>query len=200
MALLLTTADRLAALWSGIAGQSMRVDQINQVIPAVSRAIEKYLEVDGLELRERTEYFNVIAGQNYFALRTIGIVSITSIRSSQLRDWTVDPIDAQYYTFDPVRGILEFDGYYLETGPRTLKVVYEGGIAETVEDLAAAGGEYADIMLAAEQQVLFTVTRSPHFGATSLSTGGGNRSFEAPVTLLKDVTDKLDKYKRPFAS
>lgn len=199
MALLLTTADRLAALWSGLAGQSMRVDQINQVIPAVSRAIEKYLEVDGLDLKARTDYFNVIAGQNYFALRTIGIVSITSIRSSQMRDWTVDPIDDQYYTFDPVRGILEFDGYYLETGPRTLQVIYSGGIAATVEDLAASA-EYSDIMLAAEQQVLFTVTRSPHFGATSLSTGGGNRSFEAPVTLLKDVTDKLDKYKRPFAS
>lgn len=199
MALLLTTPDRLAALWSGLSGQSMRVDQINQVIPAVSRAIEKYLEVDGLELKARTEYFNVIAGQNYFALRTIGIVEITSIRSSQLRDWTVDPVDDSYYTFDPARGTLEFDGYWLETGPRTLQVIYEGGIAEDVEELVTLP-EYADIMLAAEQQVLFTVTRSPHFGATSLSTGGGSRSFEAPVTLLKDVTDKLDKYKRPFAS
>jgi hypothetical protein len=199
MALTLTTAERLANLWSGSAGQNAREDQILQVIPAVSRAIEKYLEVDGLELRERTDYFNVIAGQNYFALRTIGIVSITSIRSSQLRDWTVDPIDPQYYTFDPARGILEFDGYYLETGPRTLQVIYEGGIAEDVDDLAATD-EYADIMLAAEQQVLFTVTRSPHFGSSSLSVGGGSRSFETPVTLLKDVTDKLDKYKRPFSS
>lgn len=199
MALDLTTTERLANLWSGLAGQSMRAEQASQVISAVSRAIEKHLEVDGLELRERTDYFNVIAGQSYFALRTIGIVSITSIRSSQLRDWTVDPIDPDYYTFDPERGILEIDGYYLETGPRTLQVIYEGGIAETTEDLVAAN-EYPDIMLAAEQQILFTITRSPHFGSTSLSVGGGNRSFEAPVTLLKDVTDKLDKYKRPFAS
>lgn len=188
----LTTLERIKTLFGTNPGiqTNARDPQIEQLITQVSRQIQRWINVD-FQLQSYDSVFFVDAGQRCYILKSYPVVispDLLVVNGSTLL--TTNQFDVTE------RGILWLaDDYDPEPGNMNLRVHYIAGVMQTGPD-DLIGTDYEDLTLACEAEVLHTITRAPHLGATSLSLAGGSRSFEQPVKLLPQVTELIYPFRR----
>jgi len=135
--------------YSGITGTGNDTI-LDHMIEAASEWIESHCG-RLFKKESRTEIHNAWTDRCVFQLRAWPIVSVTSVKSA--RDWDFDgatAVDEADYDIDTARGKLRFKAGVLETGPRSLQVVYEGGLEATTADIIA---NHPTLTLACDQIV-----------------------------------------------
>jgi hypothetical protein len=171
------------------------------LLEGVSATVEGALD-RGVETKERTEYFNVDAGQQLLLVNSWPITSITSItENTGDRTFADDSADttavaATDYTFLPDEGGMGrvyMHSHVLTGGPRTVRIIYEGGMAETTDACVLA---YPDLAQAVDLQSAFLFKRRNFLGVSGLGTQGGSVSFLDKLELLPQVKDTIAGYRR----
>lgn len=135
--------------YSGING-SGHDTLLNALIAAASEWIESWCG-RLFKKESRTEIHNAWTDRRLFQLRAWPIVSVTSVKSAA--DWDFDgteAVDTDDYDIDTTGGKLRFKPGILVTGPRSLQVVYEGGLETTTADIIP---NHPTLALACEQIV-----------------------------------------------
>lgn len=171
-------------------------EAINQIIPAVSAAIEDYIE-RYVHSTAHVEVFNVRSGQHIFFLRGVPVTAITAVHNDLDRDFgTATLIDSEEYSCDTECGILYFEpGYPALAGDRVLQVTYTGGVAA---DTAALENTNTGRVLreAAILQAAYLTRTRKTIGAVSESGGElGAITWARGDSLLPEVTAKLKPLK-----
>lgn len=164
---------------------------VAQQLPLVSSVIERRLG-RGVLKAERTEYFDLESGQDYVPVFAFPIDTSANV------DVFYD-LDAAFPASSEL-GATEYrvtsraSGIALRSallgGPRVLKVVYTGGMADNLDDLAT--GEFAEVVKAATIQVAYLIQRRPNLGATVLAAGPSSATFNSEYGLLRHVAEIVD--------
>jgi hypothetical protein len=201
MAIDLTDLARVKA-WRGISGSSKDA-QILQLIPAISRRIERHVgRPDGFEQRERTETAGEIpeipTGKVWgYTTLVAPIVSVASVKLDEDHSFGASAttlVEGEDFVVLKDQGRIEFDGYRPTRGHKTLQVVYTAGAATSTANLIASE-LYADLVQGATIQVAYALERINSMGATSENVNGNSRSQPA-YSLLPDVVELLRPYIR----
>lgn len=168
-------------------------DVLNHLIAAVSAQIERYLGRT-IETDTYTEYFNVDAGSATFSVKAYPVTSVTSVKNSIDWDWAgTTAVSADYVEYDSHPGLIYVYGQQLVAGHGALQIVYTGGMASNTQELSM--GSYADIALAAEQQVIATWRARSSFGMTNAGAGANTAMF-GEGGLIQSVRQLLDPHRR----
>lgn len=198
----LSTVDRVLAVLSatGDAGtkhSDARRAEIAAVLATVSGAVERYLD-RGVVQTSRTEYHDVEPGRTIFRLGAWPVASVTGVYFDPDQSWgSTTALDATDY-YSPVydaAGLLRMKSVlsHREVYPRSLKVVYTGGMATDTASFVAA---YPDIAGAVDTQVSHEWQRRNALGVSSVNYPDGTTaslSFERWIPSVKQV---LDYYRR----
>lgn len=147
---------------------------VNQMISGMSRAVEKWCG-RYLEATSRTTFIDVEPGECVFYLQGYPISATgLSIYEDSARSFTGSALDSSLYDTTARalnEGRIEFD-YAPISGPSTLKVVYTGGLATSVDALVAPTSIYLDLVQACESQIWFW---TQHRGMLGLDGHGGGQ-------------------------
>lgn len=196
----LTTAARVGQLIApGAALQPDDESLYNRLIQTVSEAARRFLDREVLT-GTKTEYFDVSAWQQVFQLKAYPVTSVTSVKFDTDQEFGSDTtLDTDEY-WSPVlepQGLLTLKSPPLALGraPKSLKVVYVGGMAADVEAFVTA---YPDIAGAIDQQCAYLYHRRNQQGVASVSSEFG--TFVAPVPALTEwvpyVRSVLNRHRR----
>jgi len=126
---------------------------INQWIEALSAQLENELG-RYLQATSRTVYIDVPGNERVFYVMGYPITTITSITTDASRTFTGSALDSTSYDTTSLayaQGRIELDAYPPK-GNATIKVVYTGGLATTVDTLISS---YPDIAAAVERQIYY---------------------------------------------
>lgn len=124
---LIQTATLKSEGYMGISGATQDTI-LGALIGSVSAAIEAYCG-RYFKLDDYTEVLNRWENQTFVQLHAFPVTAVTSIKTAQ--DWdfaSATAIDTDDYDVDLATGIVRFKHGVLETGPRSLQVVYNGGL------------------------------------------------------------------------
>lgn len=182
--------DTLKA-WMGITDTTVDA-QLATIVAGVDKAFETYLG-RSLLVSRRTEYpGRVRRFAKSITLEAAPIVSITSIRLSETRDWTVDPLASTSYSIAAEQGVVYFD-VDLPEGVNTVQIVYDGGMGSDVTDFIS---KFPDVHVAALFQAQFEYQRRKTAGASSETAQGGTKVFTGQAQLLDITKERLAPYRR----
>lgn len=166
---------------------------LTHIITAVSAQLQRYLN-RWIEATSYTEYFDVHDDAEVFSVHAYPITALTSVKNAV--DWTwsaTSSISTTYTNYNAHDGLVYVYGQQLAEGYGALQIVYTGGMAANTDELVS--GEYADIALACEQQVIAVWRNKSAFGVGSA--GGGNATAQYNgVKILDSVRDILDQHRR----
>lgn len=149
-----------------------------------------------VEQKDRTEFFRVERDQQLFFLKgyPVDTGQTFEVRNDFSRKFpTGSIIDADNYAVDDEDGILEIDRVTLESGPRSLRVQYTGGLATTTAGVTTA---FPDLALAAEIQAKWLFKRKDDDGLTAVSAEGGSITAFPDLTLVPEVKRILESHRR----
>jgi len=190
--LTVTTTDRLKKYFGGTAFASAWDDWWTNKIAAISKAAEEALG-RWLKAEARTVYADIDRGQTKVLLKGYPISAVASVYSDPARNFgSGTDVDSSLYTFgNGDEGILSFD-YELPSGPKALKITYTGGMAA---DTAALATDFADLVDAIDQQLLYAFKTKDSIGFSSVSggmvAGGGEKITPSFVTYFREFGDML---------
>lgn len=193
MVLALTTLERVRVLLEQRGAYTENDAVIDNLIQSVSLSIERYCNRPFL-IASKTEYFDVRTDQFNYQLEAFPVSSLTSVKNSGTRDWTVDAkVEGTDFVLDTDTGILrQLTGF--TTGLDALQVVYMGGLAA---DTAAVLSDYPDLADACEKQITEEFRRRDGLGRTGVSVEGSSVTTQSAVRLLDTVVQRLAPYRRP---
>ncbi len=140
-----------------------------------------------------TEYLDVEPLQLRFTLKAIPVTSMASVTSDTQWEFTTGAIATDSRTYNPDTGLLTLTAYDAPAGPRSLRVIYAGGMAATAASFASSYPEIAD---AIDQQVAHAWRRRKSPGKTAESDRMGNRTFEGALGWLPHVKATLLDHRR----
>lgn len=167
-------------------------------IKAISKRFEQYM-ARGITQGSRTEYFDVFEGRRVFGLVGYPVASVSSVRNDDLHAFPASTeLSTDVYTPSTVNqstsqdGLLFVDRTELVPGPRSLKVVYVGGMAP---DASTFISYFPDLAEAADLQVAFIHKRRNTLPLAGVSVEGSSVTAD-PWELLPEVKDRLDRYRR----
>lgn len=190
----LSTVDRVLALTSatGTAREETRAE-VAAVLATVSGAVERYL--DRLALRTaRTEYLDVGPGQSVFRLAAYPVTALTSVAYDEQQTWATTLTSGTDF-WSPLyesAGLLRLK-YGLCAAPRSLKVVYTGGMATDTDSFVAA---YPDLAGAVDVQTSHEWQRRNALGVSSVSYPDGTTASLSLERWVPSVKQVLDYYRR----
>ena len=192
MAINLTTVARVRAFDKTIVA-AVTGAQITVLIQMVSAHIEKLLCRE-TEATTYTEYLSPGEGQGWFSLKAYPITTLTSVTHDPDRDFddSNDILDSDDYTHDPDTGELFIDGESLSAGNRTLKVVYDGGMAA---DTAAFITAYPDLAGATDMTVAHTFQQVGNASVTTVDDGLTSTTVR-PVVIPAQARSIIESHKR----
>lgn len=167
-------------------------DQLDAIIAGYSADFERMLDRIVLAAAQ-TETFDVDRGQRVFSLKAYPVTAVTSIINDTERLFTGDALATTEYSLNLATGLLQVDQAYLLPGPGVLQVIYTGGMALTTAAFITA---FPALAFAMDLQVLHHYQRRNSLGATSLSAGQGNVSFQGPLKLLPTVLATIKAHRR----
>jgi hypothetical protein len=156
---------------------------------SVSAAIEKYLMRE-LEIKSRTEHFDVDNGQEIFFVKAFPISSIL-IYNDANREFT-SALSAVDYSVLGDQGRIVVDQYELTSGRDALKVVYTGGLAL---NQAALQLNFPDLEMAARLQAVLWFKSKDRINVSSELTQGGGSVQYKKLGLDESVKLILDGYR-----
>jgi hypothetical protein len=152
-------------------------------IRSTSAEFEAYL-ARGIEVKERTELFNVRKGDVSFALSSYPVTAMGSVKNAGL---TIS--SDSIHTSET--GIVYVSDYDLFSGFGELEVVYTGGMATDTEDFVT---KYPDIEKAIVMQISFEFTKKDNLVDKSIAIGNQIASRES-LDLLPAVKKILDRHR-----
>ena len=170
--------------------------QLNQLIPAISRAIEgPSLLNRKIEAAARTEVRRLTALRTRSLLLREGPVASSpalAVKVDSLQDWTnaAALTAGQDYTLDLAAAVVHFGSPVF--GPTWAQVVYTAGFAAS---LAALETSYPDIVQAANMWVAEAFRMRDSLTARTVSTAGGSVTTEKLVHPPEAVKGLLLKYR-----
>lgn len=189
----ITRAKRLIPI---DASETSKDALLTDVLAAVSRSIELYLGYD-FEQKSRTELYSPAQNDQIILLRTIPVVSVTSIKVASDSDFssaTALQAGTEYrLRDDPNEGVIWCEPGTLVAGVDTVQVVYVAGLGATTNDVITAA---PDIAYAVDLQVAEEFRRSTSPTTQSRPGPRGARSFTSPHGLLARVQEILSPYRR----
>ncbi len=163
-----------------------------------AQAMRKVMERP-VELKARSEYFDVEPGQKTFRVQgnPVDLTKTITVRNdiSTPRDWTGDVVDPDYVMCPPVDaewGIITVE-YPLSSGKQALKITYEGGMAADTSGIITS---YPEIANAMDMQVGYMWRNKNLYGIQSEGIQGANFTFYRPIDWLSIVFDTLDHFRR----
>jgi hypothetical protein len=141
---------------------------LNVLIRGASKDFEE-LSGRGVDLIERTEYFDVEAKTDHLLLKGFPVANSPAIKIYQDVDrvfGATTEVDSSYYFLDEERGIVDLFQQY-PVAPKTIKVVYTGGMAKM--ESPSIGSEfwnlYPDVAEAVILEVIEQYKRKDTLGA-----------------------------------
>lgn len=196
----LSTVDRvlnvLAATGeAGTKHSDARRAEIAAVLATVSGAVERYLDRYALRT-SRTEYFDVFPDMRLVRLRAYPVTALTSVHydgDQAFGSGTAMDSDDYYNPTLDETGVLRFKWPFAFDYPKSLKVVYTGGMATDTDSFVEA---YPDIAGAVDTQVSHEWQRRNALGVSSVNYPDGSSaslSFDRWIPSVKQV---LDFYRR----
>jgi len=166
---------------------------IKSLVKMWSARAEKYLNrvtVSGAT----TQDFDVEPRQQVFTLSRYPVTTVSAVYNDGTRAWSsVTAISSAYYHTDTQNGLLRMDGYPLDWGPATLRVVYTGGMAPSTASFIV---DFPEIATAVDMQVAYHYARKGSLGAAGIETPGGGVSWDGALTWLKASKGLLDEHRR----
>lgn len=200
----LTTAARVKALISSEASTKAgaNVDaELARVVTLVSGMAEAFLNRQVAVGNPVTEYFDVEPGARRFSLRAYPVTSVTSVHFDLAQAWGSSTLIAASNYASPVYdegGFLEFHSAFepFRRYPRSLRVIYVGGMAANADAFIAA---YPDIADAIDLQCSATFHLRNVLGMQSDALPGGGSMAPRPDFWIPPVKAVLERYRRVFA-
>lgn len=202
----LTATDVLGLnkiLFIGTTNSQSKTDSLNStlsdVINGVTLSIEGFIKRK-LDQEEITEYYDGPGGHELI-LKNFPISTIDSIYIDQNWEWgSTTLVDSDNYTFDPLTGIVIFNGQGIAptwgagwtVGRRNLKITYTYGWDDIPDDIRLAGLEIAGMRFLQSHKAegrLGVVQESEKLG----SADSGSRTY-----LSKAETDYANKTLRRY--
>lgn len=165
---------------------------LDNIISDWSRRAENVMDRH-VETTERTVYLDVAPRQRVFSLKAFPVSAVSYAISDSNREFTGTTIASDDYSCQTAAGLLRIDNYQADPGVGTLKVVYTGGMGESV---ATFVNNYPDIAGAMDQQCAYVFHRKSSLGRTSISVGPTNVQFQGAVDWLPSVRDVLIQHRR----
>lgn len=193
----LTTTERVQTLLNSGGASLTGLDAlISQVITDVSGRVEEHLGRAAL-VAERTEVFDVETPMRGVLLEAFPVLDAPAPIVKYSRDrafGSAEAMDTEWYAVDLQRGIIRFDGWWpIGCSPRTLQIVYTGGMAA---DTAAFIAAWPMVAHAVDLQVSHLIQRRRGLGATGESVGAGSISVIGAYDLLPEVSNIIGLYRR----
>lgn len=165
------------------------------LVPSITATAEKFLR-RSIEKTERTVTLDWRCGRRRIMLPAYPVDPDADfeIRNDTWRQWGDDTIvDPSCYAVDYERGVVCFDMWLPQEGFQVLRVTWTGGMAATVEDLAAA---YPDVVKAITLQVVHEYRRRTGLDITSLSMEGQSVGLAKEMGTLAYAEDLLSTERR----
>lgn len=198
----LTTLTSLKALLEiDTAGDTRDDAELAVLIQSVSARIERYLRRKLQSGVERTQVFDVLGATKRLLLEAFPVVSITSATKAEDQDWAEGTeltegagyiLDSEFGRLLPVQAV-SVAAQAWPRGYRSLRVIYNGGLADDTDALVA---NYPDLARACEMQAAEEWRRRKSPSATSRQTQGTNVQRDGAVTWLPLVADMLADFRR----
>jgi len=167
-------------------------DYLNELLRAYSAEFERYLGRRS-QVVERREQFNVEPGQHLIVLPAYPVSSVATVINDTGRDFDGSAIDSDDYYVNEEAGLIEVDNVSLIPGRGAVRVTWTGGLGTNTTALVR---DFPDLAHACDLQTIYHFRRRQSLGASGLSQGGGNVSWEGALDLLPTVKQILDRRKR----
>lgn len=161
---------------------------LDDLISGVSDQIERYLG-RGIELKSRTEVFDLEDYQDRLFLSAFPVTTVTSVKYDITGVFSSGDVSG-YYT-NKATGVIRLPSSYDEA-TYAMQVVYTGGLAADVNGLLSGG--WADLVNACSMQVAALFKRRQNIEQTSVSDAAGGVSY-ADLDLLPAVKAILAPYR-----
>lgn len=178
----------------GMEDETTLYDHVLQhLVTAISGQIERYLDRTVLS-GTYTQRFSIEPGASVFAVKAYPVTAVTSVKNAI--DWTFSAttsISTSYIDYETHPGLIYVYGQQLNEGYGALQIVYTGGMADNTAELEA--GDYADVSLACEEQVIAVWQNRRNFGVQSASVSGSSAMYGS-ITLLESVKELLEPHRR----
>lgn len=191
-----STIDRVKRLIPIDASETSKDALLTDVLAAVSRSVELYLGYD-FEQKSRTELHSPQLAEQTLLLRTIPVVSITSVKVASDGDFasaTALQAGTEYrLRDDPYEGLLWCEPGILVPGVDTAQVVYVAGLGATTNDVIAAA---PDVAYAVDLQAAEEYRRSTSPTTQTRPGPRGARTFSSQHSMLSRVAELLAPYRR----
>lgn len=160
------------------------------LITAVSAQIERYIG-RGIELKARTEIYDLEDYQSKVMLSTFPVTTLTSVTYDDTGVFSSGAVTG--YTLNKAVGMLSLPVSYAEAYG-ALQVVYTAGMAADVDGLLNNG--YGDIVEACMLQVAAVFKRRQNIEQTSVSDAAGGVGF-TDLSMIPAAKAILDAYRSP---
>lgn len=167
-------------------------DYLNELLRAYSAEFERYMGRRS-QVVERREQFDIEPGQRIIVLPAYPVSSVATVINDTSRDFDGSAISSGDYYVSTKHGLIEIDKAALSYGPGAVRVTWTGGLGSNTTALIR---DFPDLAHAADLQVVYHFRRRQSLGASGLSQGGGNVSWEGALDLLPTVKQILDRRKR----
>jgi len=166
---------------------------IGKLVTLYSYQAEEYLRRT-VTAATYTEHFNVRSGQAVFQLKAYPISAVSAVYSDSSRSFDSSSlISSDDYTYDPDTGTLFIDKVSLPTGPRSLKIVYVGGMATNTTAFIV---RFPEVSEAIDMQIAYHWNRRSNLGENSVSLPDASRTFTGQINWLAMSRLVLDKHRR----
>lgn len=165
---------------------------LNQLIVDYSATFERMLGRKSVRGTYQKQ-FDVEPGQRVIVLDAYPNVSVATVVNDTSRVFSGSTISNADYYVDSDAGLITIDKVSLIPGPGVLRVTWAGGLGTNTTALVR---DFPDLAHAADIQVDHHFRRREAMGATGISQGPGNVSWEGAMTLLPTVSDILNARKR----
>ena len=192
--LMLCTFEDVKQMLTSIADAQQPL--VENLIEAFSERAERYTNRKFRKKTNITEYFSPTFDKWHVRLSRYPVDSIVSVHEDLLGSYNGTSnieVDQEDYDLVGNEGILKMRFRQFFNGVKSLRVIYNGGLANDV------GGVPMDLRLAATRQVAYWFTRRNQIGVSEISIRrGGSQTLSEPMELLPDVRVVLEDYSPRF--
>ena len=196
MAFKLITDDDVKALTKGDFSTAFDSVLNDVLIPAIGEAFANYCHRPDFDKTARTEYFSPGYYQHTLRVKSPPIDEVAAAvrvyEDSSLPRFggsETELVNGTEYFVHAARGTIEKLSNFI-CGPKTVKVTYTGGYLTS-----DAAGTPPALKLAAITQAKILFERREEYGITGRSLEGGSINLMTILTLPRQVTLLLDKFK-----
>lgn len=161
-------------------------DQLEQMIPLVSKQIETYLNRE-LKEEARTKYYS--GGRRYYYVDAYPINASPAPIIEE--DNVLQRADDDYYLFEG-DGLFEFQYQTSDWRPKIIKITWTGGYTEDADGVLAVPD---DIKQACIMQCSYVFKRRRDLGNSGVSTPNGNISYVNAIDLLPNVKNIIASHR-----